>query len=103
MTSLPTRRPFFKGSLAAGALSLLPARDASVAVHCRANGPTFLYHAGQEAPLGAGRVDFPRFMKRLAETAYRGPIIIERENAGASFPAEVRKARRYLEKLMEQP
>jgi len=65
--------------------------------------PTDPAQFGQETPLGAGRVDFPRFMKRLAETAYRGPIIIERENAGASFPAEVRKARRYLEKLMEQP
>ncbi len=34
--------------------------------HCRANGQTFLYHAGKETRLGEGRVDFPRFMKRLA-------------------------------------
>ena len=65
--------------------------------------PTDPKQFGLETPLGDGRVDFPRFMKRLAKTSYRGPIIIERENAGAAFRAEVGKARHYLEKLMDQP
>ena len=65
--------------------------------------PTDPKQFGRETPLGEGRVDFPRFLARLAETGYRGPIIIERENAGASFPDEIRKARQYLDRLLQQP
>jgi sugar phosphate isomerase/epimerase len=136
-----------------------------VATHCRANGQTFLYHAGQETPLtlqrtlqdvgldnqgvgldtanlilcgkghpidalelygqhlkavnakdglwptdprqfgketplGQGRVDFPRFLKRLAETGYRGPLIIEREVPAAQIRPEVEAAKTYLETLL---
>ena len=136
-----------------------------VAAHCRANGQTFLYHAGQETPLtlqrtlqdvgldnqgvgldtanlilcgkghpidaletygrhlkavnakdglwptdprqfgketplGQGRVDFPRFLKRLAETGYRGPLIIEREVPAAQIRPEVEAAKTYLATLL---
>lgn len=62
--------------------------------------PTDPNQFGQETPLGKGRVDFPRFFRRLARLGYRGPLIIERENAGDSFPEEIRKARVYLERVL---
>ena len=138
-----------------------------VAGHCRKNGQTFLYHAGQETPvtllrtiqdvgldnqgvgldtanlilcgkghpldalevygrhlkavnakdglyptnakdlgketlLGQGRVDFPRFLRRLKELDYTAPIIIEREITGPQLFEDLKQARAYLEKLLNE-
>jgi sugar phosphate isomerase/epimerase len=44
--------------------------------------PTDGRRLGEEKPLGKGRVDFPRFIARLKELGYDGPITIEREISG---------------------
>ena len=51
-------------------------------------------------PIGKGRVDFPRFIARLKEVGYRGPITIEREISGASQEADIRASKAYLEQLI---
>lgn len=49
-------------------------------VHCKdARRPTTAGHWGEEVPLGAGEVDFPRFLAALTEVGYAGPLLIERE------------------------
>jgi L-ribulose-5-phosphate 3-epimerase len=64
--------------------------------------PTDPRQFGQETPLGQGRVDFPRFLKRLTETGYRGPLIIEREVPAARIRPEVKVAKAYLEGLLSR-
>lgn len=138
-----------------------------VAGHCRANGQTFLYHAGQETPttlirtiqdvghdnqgvgldtanlimydkghplfalevygahlkivyakdglypvnareLGAevqiseGAVDFPRFIAKLQQIHFPGPVIIERETSGQQWEKDVKASKIYLEKLLNK-
>jgi len=45
-------------------------------------------------------VDFPRFIARLKETGYRGPITIEREINGPRQTEDILASKRYLEKLI---
>lgn len=58
--------------------------------------PTDPNQLGKETPLGKGKVDFPRFLKRLKELGYAGPIIIEREISGPGL----RAGKAYLEDLL---
>ncbi|MGA8580995.1 MAG: sugar phosphate isomerase/epimerase family protein [Bryobacteraceae bacterium] len=44
--------------------------------------PTDPDKLGEETAIGQGKVDFPRFIARLKEVGYRGPITIEREISG---------------------
>jgi sugar phosphate isomerase/epimerase len=62
--------------------------------------PTDPNRLGQEVPIGKGRVDFPRFIHRLKEVGYRGPITIEREISGPAQAADIRESKAYLEKLI---
>lgn len=49
-------------------------------VHLKdANRPTAKGEWGTEVPLGEGQVDIPRFVQKLQEVGYRGPLVIERE------------------------
>lgn len=62
--------------------------------------PTDPKRLGEEVPIGQGRVDFPRVIRRLRELGYRGAITIEREISGPQQIEDIRKAKAYLEKLL---
>jgi L-ribulose-5-phosphate 3-epimerase len=52
---------------------------------------------GKETPLGQGKVDFPRFLRRLKELGYSSPIIIEREITGPQLLPEMKAGKHFLE------
>ncbi|HTW30799.1 MAG TPA: sugar phosphate isomerase/epimerase family protein [Candidatus Sulfotelmatobacter sp.] len=55
---------------------------------------------GREQPLGSGAVGIPRFLKKLVDIGYRGPLTIEREGVNRSqWEQDVRNAIRLLESL----
>jgi len=55
---------------------------------------------GQERPLGQGSVDIPRFVQKLREAGFRGPLNIEREAEDqAERIADIRRAVTYLNSL----
>ena len=55
---------------------------------------------GKEQPLGQGAVGITRFLAKLAEIGYKGPITIEREGVDrANWTEDVRAAIRLLESL----
>lgn len=54
---------------------------------------------GREVPLGEGEVDFPAFLRALANVGYRGPLFVEREVGDQ--PARVRDIARGLRFLRE--
>jgi L-ribulose-5-phosphate 3-epimerase len=62
--------------------------------------PTNPRDLGQEVPIGKGKVDFPRIIRRLKELNYRGAVTIEREISGPQQVEDVRAAKAYLEKLI---
>jgi L-ribulose-5-phosphate 3-epimerase len=62
--------------------------------------PTNPRELGQEVPIGKGKVDFPRIIRRLKELDYRGAVTIERETSGAQQMEDVRAAKAYLEKVI---
>jgi len=64
--------------------------------------PTDAQHLGQETRLGEGKVDFPRFLRRLRELNYTAPIIIEREITGPQFLPELRQSKAYLERSLSE-
>lgn len=64
--------------------------------------PTDARHLGRETPLGRGRVDFPRLLRRLRELNYTAPIIIEREITGPELLPEMKAGKEYLEGLLRQ-
>jgi len=62
--------------------------------------PTNPKDLGMEVPIGQGRVDFPRILRRLKELRYEGAVTIEREVSGPRQLEDVRAAKVYLEKLI---
>ncbi len=64
--------------------------------------PTDAKHLGKETRLGEGKVDFPRFLRRLKELGYTAPIIIEREITGPQLLPELKQAKAYLERLLSE-
>ncbi len=62
--------------------------------------PTDPEKLGEETPIGQGKVDFPRFIARLKDVGYRGPITIEREINGPRQTEDILASKRYLEKLI---
>src|ERR1700719_3317695 len=62
--------------------------------------PTNPRELGQEVPIGKGKVDFSRIVRRLKELNYRGAVTIEREISGAQQVEDVRASKVYLEKLI---
>lgn len=76
-----------------------------VSVHCKdgdwppVGEPNAL---GKERPLGAGSVDFPRFLAKLKEIGYRGVLCIEREGVeGEQREREIREAVAFLTGLRQ--
>lgn len=64
--------------------------------------PTDGRHLGKEVAMGEGKVNYPAFIKRLAEIGYTGPITIEREISGEQQREDIRKACELLRKLFEE-
>ncbi|MGH9540739.1 MAG: sugar phosphate isomerase/epimerase family protein [Terriglobales bacterium] len=62
--------------------------------------PTDPRQLGQEVAIPHGKVDFPRFIARLKELHYQGPITIEREISGPRQLADVKAERDYLLRLI---
>ena len=75
-------------------------RDHVVTVHCKdAKWPTELGQWGIETPLGEGDVCIDKFLTKLKEIGYGGPLIIEREITGEEQQADIRAGIALLEKL----
>jgi sugar phosphate isomerase/epimerase len=62
--------------------------------------PTDPEQLGKETPIGAGQVDFTRFIPKLKAVGYRGPITIEREISGPKQETDIRASKAFLEKLI---
>lgn len=54
--------------------------------------PTDGHNLGEEKPLGQGKVNFPKFIARLKEISYDGPLTIEREIEGEQQIKDIRLA-----------
>jgi L-ribulose-5-phosphate 3-epimerase len=71
-----------------------------VSVHCKDGfGPAEPGKLGQETPLGEGEVGMERFVAKLREIGYQGPLIIEREIVGEAQRADIRRAIDLLNRL----
>src|SRR5437667_10880002 len=62
--------------------------------------PTDPRNLGKEVPIGQGKVDFLKVIRRLKEMNYQGAITIEREISGPQQMEDIRKEKIYLEKLI---
>lgn len=73
-----------------------------VTVHCKDGvGPAAPGQLGRETPLGAGEVGMDRFVAKLREIGYRGPLVIEREIVGETQREDIRRAIDLLNGLRE--
>jgi len=71
-----------------------------IGVHCKdGKRPTKKGELGKEYSLGEGDVDIRRFIDKLKEIGYRGPLTIEREIAGERQIRDILKAKELLERL----
>ena len=61
--------------------------------------PTNGHELGEEVRIGAGKVDFPAFFKKLHSLGYDGAVTIEREIEGAQQDADILTARDYLKQI----
>lgn len=61
--------------------------------------PTTPGTLGHEYPLGQGKVGFPRFLQKLRDLGYTGPLTIEREISGEQQTRDIRAAIQFLEEL----
>lgn len=64
--------------------------------------PTDPRNLGKEVPIGQGKVDFPRFIAKLKQIGYAGPILIEREISGPQLIKDVKESKVFLEKLIAE-
>ena len=82
------------------ALELL--KDFIVSVHCKdGKWPTEEHKLGVETPLGEGDVGMDRFIDKLKEIGYAGPLTIEREISGDQQIQDLIKAKELLENLRD--
>ncbi len=73
-----------------------------VTVHCKDGiGPSAAGQLGHETPLGGGQVGMERFVAKLREIGYQGPLIIEREIVGAAQREDIRRAIALLNHLRQ--
>ncbi|MBM3887538.1 MAG: sugar phosphate isomerase/epimerase [Verrucomicrobia bacterium] len=73
-----------------------------VTVHCKdGKPPAESGKLGVEMPLGHGDVGMDRFIAKLKEIGYQGPLTIEREISGEQQIADVRAGIELLKRLVE--
>ena len=83
------------------ALELL--KDFIVSVHCKdGKWPTEENQLGVETPLGGGDVGMDKFVNKLKEIGYQGPLTIEREISGGQQIRDLINAKELLEDLRER-
>ena len=83
------------------ALELL--KDFIVSVHCKdGKWPTEENQLGVETPLGGGDVGMDKFVNKLKEIGYQGPLTIEREISGGQKIRDLIDAKELLEDLRER-
>lgn len=63
--------------------------------------PTNPKELGREVPIGEGKVDFPKVIRRLKELNFKGHITIEREISGPKQTEDILKSKTYLENLIK--
>ncbi|MCC6444762.1 MAG: sugar phosphate isomerase/epimerase, partial [Armatimonadetes bacterium] len=74
-----------------------------IGVHCKdGKMPTQEGQLGHEYPLGEGDVGIPRFLAKLKELGYQGPLTIEREITGDQQTKDILKAKELLEGLKQE-
>jgi sugar phosphate isomerase/epimerase len=84
------------------ALGKLAAHVATV--HCKdGKSPAAPGKLGVEVPLGQGEVGFERFIAKLREISYEGPLCIEREITGDQQIADVRQGIELLHRMVASP
>ena len=64
--------------------------------------PTDGRNLGREVAMGEGKVNYPLFIRRLAEIGYQGPITIEREISGEQQAKDIQMACDMLRKLFAE-
>ncbi|MFZ2643804.1 MAG: sugar phosphate isomerase/epimerase family protein [Verrucomicrobiia bacterium] len=75
-----------------------------VTVHCKdGRSPAAPGKLGTEVPLGQGEVGFERFIAKLREIGYTGPLCIEREISGDRQIADVRQGIELLRRIVAAP
>ncbi len=75
-------------------------REHVLTVHCKdAKWPAEPGQWGAETPLGKGDVGMDRFVAKLKEIGYSGPLTIEREIVGEAQQADIREGVALLERL----
>jgi sugar phosphate isomerase/epimerase len=60
------------------------------------------YSLGVEKPLGQGRVDIARFVKKLIAVGYDGAITIEREISGEEQKRDIITANKLLQSILSE-
>jgi len=71
-------------------------------VHCKdGTWPKAKGTLGSEAPLGKGDVGMDRFVAKLKQIGYNGPLTIEREIVGEAQRADIKEAIALLERLRQ--
>lgn len=82
--------------------ALVAVSERVVTVHCKDGvGPPAPGRLGYETPLGAGEVGMDRFVAKLREIGYTGPLIIEREIVGEAQREDIRQAIALLNRLRQ--
>ncbi|MBV9850344.1 MAG: TIM barrel protein [Armatimonadetes bacterium] len=72
-------------------------------VHCKdGRWPTQPGQLGEETPLGQGDVDLRRWLHRLIELGYRGPLTIEREISGEQQRRDIAAGRDLIRSLIAE-
>ena len=75
-------------------------KDWVITVHCKDGvSPTEEGKLGTERPLGEGDVGMDRFVAKLKQIGYKGPLVIEREITGEKQRADILKTIALLEQL----
>ena len=75
-------------------------QDYVVSVHCKdGKRPSEPNRLGTETPLGVGQVGIDRFVSKLRDIGYQGPLIIEREISGDQQIFDVKLAIQLLKSL----
>jgi len=77
-------------------------KDYVVHVHCKdGRRPTEAGKLGHEVPIGEGEVGIERYVDKLKEIGYAGPLVIEREG-GADRVGDVLRAKALLERFRDK-
>ena len=63
--------------------------------------PTNPRELGREVPIGQGKVDFPKIIRKLREMNFKGHITIEREISGPQQVEDILQSKKYLEELIK--